>query len=102
MKNVVKDALAVLRAQGIRIPREFSNRINKRTTFVPTRSDIRAFKENAAELIGGGKLVVGLSSKGELTFHTYEGYQAKLKTAAHARKSLDLQQAKEKENGKKI
>lgn len=97
MKDVVRDALKMLRSQGIRIPRSFTKRLDKKHSFTLTRIDIKKFKDQISRLDGGGRLVVGISQKGTLTFHTFDGYKSMLKTAENARKFIGKENAHEKQ-----
>lgn len=85
MNSEVKAALAVLRKQGVRIPRKLTNRL-KENGFVPKRSDLRKVKEWLTGLENSDKIVLSITQKGKFAIHTWDSYQKLIDTASHARK----------------
>ena len=85
MKQSIKDALKILRSEGIRIPQSLTKRLHKRTGHTASRADIKKFKERVTHLTNGHRLVVGINKKGALTFHALDAYQAMVRTASNAR-----------------
>lgn len=87
MDKEVKEALALLRSKGLRIPRSLTTRIKTRG-FAPTRSDLKKLKEWITGMEHGDHLVVGISQRGTLVITNYEAYNNLVKNAAAARAKI--------------
>lgn len=87
MKNKVLEALEMLREEGVRIPRSFSNRLTKRTGYRLQRGELKELKAEIAQLSNGDRLVIGVGKDKALSIMSFDTYLVKLKTCKHARET---------------